>query len=303
MARTWWWSIVLWLAAVAPGLHAQDIDPRQYAKAPIGVNFLLAGPAVSNLGLPQDPAIPLTDAKLNTYGGVVGYARVLRVGGQSAKISVALPFMQLEGSALYEGERVTRSVGGLTDAKVRFAMNLFGAPAVDLAGFKDYKQDLVVGASLTVTAPTGQYDPERLVNIGANRWSFRGEVGASKAVGKWILELMATAEAFTDNPDFYIGRTRTQEPVFAGKGHVIRNFKKGMWASVDATYYTGGETSINGVFRNDLQENWRLGATFVAPVSLKHALKLNASSGVYARTGNNFDLLALTWQYRWGGGL
>lgn len=284
-------------------LHAQDIDPRQYANAPIGMNFLIAGPAVSSLGLPQDPAIPLTDVDLHTYGGVLGYARVLRVGTQSAKLSIAVPFMQLEGSALFEGDRVSRSVGGLTDAKLRFAVNLTGAPAVDLKDFMAYKQDLVIGTSLTVTMPTGQYDPERLVNIGANRWSFRGEVGASKAVGKWILELMTTAEVYTDNSAFYNGKTRRQDAVFAGKGHVIRTFPKGMWASVDATYYTGGGTYINNVFRNDLQQNWRLGATLVTPVSKRHALKLNASSGVYARTGNNFDLLSVTWQYRWGGGL
>ncbi len=284
-------------------LRAQDIDPRQYANAPIGMNFLIAGPAITRLGLPQDPAIPLTDAKLHTSGGVLGYARVLRVGGQSAKLSVALPYMWLEGSALYNGEPVSRSVSGLTDAKVRFAVNLLGAPAMDLKEFMAYKQDLVLGASLTVSAPTGQYDPERLVNIGAHRWSFKGEVGISKAVGKWVLELMSTAEVFTDNADFFGGKVREQDPVIAGKGHVIRNFKPGMWASVDATYYSGGATTINGIFRNDLQQNWRLGATLVAPVNVRHALKLNASSGVYARTGNNFDLLALTWQYRWGAGI
>ncbi len=283
--------------------NAQDIDPRQYANAPIGINFLIAGPAVTRLGLPQDPAIPLEEPRLNTAGPVLGYARVLRMGGQSAKLSVVVPYMWLEGDALFNGQPVSRSVQGLTDAKLRFSANLFGAPAMGLKEFIEYKQDLVVGASITVTAPTGQYDPERLVNIGANRWSFKGEVGVSKAVGKWVLELMSTAEVFTDNAAFYGGKLREQDPVFAGKGHVIRNFSKGMWASVDATYYTGGATTINGVFRNDLQQNWRLGATFVAPVSPKHALKLNASSGVYARTGNNFDLVAVTWQYRWGTGL
>jgi len=295
--------LIVLSGSMAMPAQAQDIEPRQYANAPIGVNVLLGGPAVTRLGLPQDPAIPLTDPKLHTYGAVFGYARVLRVGGQSAKLSVVTPYMWLDGKALYNGEPVSRQVSGLTDAKLRFSVNLLGAPAMDLKEFMAYKQNVVVGASLTVTAPTGQYDPERLVNIGAHRWSFKGEVGVSKAAGRWVLELMTTAEVFTDNPDFYGGKVREQDPVLAGKGHVIRNFQKGMWASVDATYYTGGATSINGVFRNDLQQNWRLGATFVAPVSPRHALKLNASSGVYARTGNNFDLVALTWQYRWGAGL
>jgi hypothetical protein len=293
--------VVLLFRGVA--LYAQDIEPRQYANAPIGVNFLIAGPAITRLGLPTDPAIPLTDAKLNTIGPVLGFARVIRINGQSAKISVVAPYMWLEGTARYNGEPVSRQVGGLTDVKVRLAVNLLGSPALGLKEFMEYKQNFVVGASMTVTAPAGQYDPERLVNIGANRWGFKGEVGASKAVGKWLIELSTTAEVFTDNTAFYGGKTREQDPVFAGKAHFIRTFARGMWASVDATYYTGGATTINGVFRNDLQQNWRTGFTFVAPVAKRHSLKLNASTGVYARTGNNFDLLAVTWQYRWGAGL
>lgn len=298
------WRTALIIAtgcATAP-IQAQDFEPRQYANAPIGINFIAAGPAITRLGFPLDPAVPLTDPKLNTYGAVLGYARVIRLGGQSAKFSVVAPYVWLDGRALYEGEPVSRHVNGLTDTKVRLAANLMGAPALDLTGFKDYEQDLVIGASLTVTCPTGQYDPERVVNLGAHRWSFKGELGASQAVGKWILELSATAEAFTDNLDFYIGRTREQEPIYAGKGHVIRNFARGMWASVDATYYAGGSTTIDGAFRNDLQQNWRIGATFSAPVSRRHALRFNWSNGVYARTGNNYDQVALTWQYRWGAG-
>lgn len=297
--------LVLLLALLVPAtdVRSQDIEPRQYANAPIGVNFLIAGPAITRLGLPTDPAIPLTDTRLNTYGPVLGYARVIRIGGQSAKISVVAPYMYLDGTARFDGEPVSRQVGGLTDAKVRLAVNLLGSPAVDLKEFMEYKQDFVLGASMTVTTPTGQYDPDRLVNIGANRWGFKGEVGASKAVGKWLIELSGTAEIFTDNTAFFGGKTREQDPVFAGKAHFIRTFPKGMWASVDATYYAGGATTINGVFRNDLQQNWRTGFTFVAPVAKRHSLKLNASSGVYARTGNNFDLMAITWQYRWGAGL
>lgn len=295
--------ILVLLAASSVNVRAQDFEPRQYANAPIGVNFIAAGPALTRLGFPLDPAVPLTDPDLNTYAALLGCARVVRLGGQSAKLSVVAPYAWLDGTARFNGEPVSRQVNGLTDVKVRLAANLLGAPALGLKEFVDYRQDLVIGASLTVTCPTGQYDPDRLVNLGANRWSFKGELGASQAVGKWVLELSATAELFTDNPDFYIDRTRQQDPVYAGKGHVIRNFAKGMWASVDLTYYAGGSTTIDGVFRNDLQQNWRTGATFSAPLSKRHGLRFNWSSGVYARTGNNFDMVALTWQYRWGGGL
>lgn len=301
------WARVLvgcaWVLQSALPARAQDFEPRQYANAPIGMSFAAAGPAVTRLGLPTDPAVPLTDPKLNTYGAVLGYARVIRLGGQSAKVSVVSPYIWLDGNALFNNERVSRQVNGSADAKVRVAANIRGAPALDLKDFMAYKQDLVIGTSLTVTCPTGQYDPTRLINIGANRWSFKGELGGSQAIGKWIMELSATAELFTDNHDFYGGKRREQDPVFAGKTHIIRNFRKGMWASVDVTYYTGGSSTIDGAFRNDLQANWRTGATFSTPLSRHHGLRLGWSSGVYARTGNNFDQVVLTWQYRWGAGL
>ncbi|HMC96694.1 MAG TPA: transporter, partial [Flavobacteriales bacterium] len=199
------WALTLVLAATGSLARTQDIEPRSYANAPVGVNFAVGGFAYTWLGFPLDPAVPLTDPKLNTSNAVLGFARVIDVAGKSAKLSVIAPYAFLKGSALYAGEPVSREVNGFTDVKLRLAVNLFGAPAMDMAAFKDYKQDLILGASLTVSTPTGQYDPERLVNIGAHRWSLKGELGASQAAGKWIMELSTALEVFTTNADFYGG--------------------------------------------------------------------------------------------------
>jgi hypothetical protein len=154
-----------------------------------------------------------------------------------------------------------------------------------------------------VIAPTGQYDNARIVNIGGNRWSFKPEVGVSKALGRWTLELTAAATLFTDNKDFNVGKTRSQANIYSTQWHVIHSYPSGIWASLDATYFAGGRTTIDGVRANDLQQNWRLGGTLAIPVDRWHSIKLYASSGVSERTGNNFDLLGIAWQYRWGGGL
>jgi len=282
--------------------QAQEIEPRLYANAPIGVNFILGGFAGTRNGFPIDVGLPLTDPKLNTYSAVMAYARVLDLWGLSAKLSAQAPYTFLKGSATYGDTRITRNVDGITDARVRLAVNLYGAPALNMKDFATYKQDLVIGASLSVNAPTGQYDPERLVNIGANRWSVMGDVGASKALGKWIVELSTGVQAFTTNTEFY-GTTRAQEPVVSFKSSVIRNFAKGIWASVDATYFTGGASTLGIGTRTEFQSNWRTGATFAMPLGMHHSIKLFANSGVYARTGNNFDMLSLIYQYRWGGRL
>jgi hypothetical protein len=108
---------------------------------------------------------------------------------------------------------------------------------------------------------------------------------------------------YTDNTNFFGGSTRSQDPLYSLQGHVIYSFRSGAWTSFDATYFAGGRSAIDGALKNDLQQNWRLGATLALPIDRRNSVKLYASSGVSARTGNNFDLLGVAWQYRWGGGL
>ena len=289
--------------AAVTGASAQDIEPRTYSNAPIGVNFLVGGYAYTKGGLSFDPALPISDPLLKTSNAVLGYARVIELGGQSAKIDVIAPYTWLSGTAVYRGDPVERVVDGFGDVSFRLSANLYGAPALGMKEFLSYEQDLIVGASLRVTAPVGQYDNRRLVNIGANRWSVKPEAGVSKAFGPWTMELKAGANIYTDNTDFNYGGTRSQGNIYSAGWHVIRAFANGMWASLDATYFGGGRTTINGERSNDLQQNWRVGATLAVPVDRQHSVKFYASSGVSDRTGNNYDLLGIAWQYRWGGGL
>jgi hypothetical protein len=291
------------LAAGASSARAQDIEPRAYSNAPVGVSFLIAGYAYTRGGVSFDPAVPITNASLATSNAVLAYARALDLWGKSAKFDAIVPYVWLNGTADVDGQPVQRIVNGFANPAFRLSVNFYGAPALALKEFAAWQQDLIVGASLRVQPPWGQYDPDRLVNIGTHRWSFKPELGMSKAVGPWTLEVAAAVTLYTDNDDFYGGRTRSQEPLYAVRGHLIYGARSGVWGSLDATYFAGGRTTVNGVPNNDLQQNWRLGGTLAFPVDRANSIKLYASTGVSARTDNNFDLLGLAWQYRWGGGL
>jgi len=291
------------LVLAAPSLRAQEIEPRSYSNAPVGVNFAIAGIAFTRGALEFPAETFLTDAKIHTQSVVLAYARVLDLWGKSAKFDVILPYMALSGNALFAGAPVERNVDGPVDPRFRLSVNLYGAPALGLQDFRNYKQDLIAGASLQVTAPVGQYDRTRLVNIGANRWSFKPELGVSKAIGSWTVEGKLAAIFFTTNDDFFVGRRREQDPIVSVQANVIYGFANGIWASVDGTYYAGGRTTLDGVRGADLQQNSRLGATLAIPLDTRNSVKLYASSGVHARTGNNFDLFGIAWQHRWGGGL
>jgi len=283
-------------------VHAQALEPRAYANAPVGMNFLLVGYQYSEGGLLFDPAVPITDANAVVNMGLLAYVRTLDIAGKSAKAGVLLPYADLYADGYVDGEFRTREDTGLVDPAFYFNMNLYGAPALSVKEFKDYQQDTIIGFTFKLTAPFGVYEPDKLLNIGTNRWSFKPEFGISQAVGHWIFEAAAAAVFYTDNDEFDNGKTRQQDPIYSMQGHVIYSFPKNIWAAVSATYYTGGRTTIDGVTKDDLQENWRTGFTLALPINRSHSLKIFGNSGVSTRTGTDYDSLGIAWQYRWGAG-
>jgi hypothetical protein len=300
-------SLCATLAAIAimfaaANADAQDLEPRSYTNTPVGLNFLVAGYGYSRGNVAFDPVVPLTDAKVQTDAAILGYARSLDVWGHSAKFGVALPNVWLSGSALIAGNPEQREVSGLADPRFRFSVNFYGAPALSLKEFANYRQDLIIGASLQVSAPLGQYDSTRLVNIGSNRWSFKPELGISKAWGSWIFDVAPGVTLYTDNRDFLNGGTLEQEPLYSVQGHLIYGFRSGAWLALDGTYYTGGRTIVNGVKGNTLQSNTRTGLTLSLPVDRHNSVKLYASTGTSTRTGSDFDAVGIAWQYAWGEG-
>ena len=294
--------VVTTLVALGSGADAQELEPRAYTNTPVGLNFLIAGYAYSSGGVATDPALPIKDAHLHIHSAILAYARSLNVLGTSGKVDVVLPYAWLSGSAEVVGQPREREVSGLADPRLRFSVNLYGAPALSVEEFTSYKQDLIVGASLQVGIPLGQYDSEKLVNLGTNRWSVKPELGISKAWGRLTIEASGGITFYTTNDDFFGGKSRSQEPLYSLQGHLSYNFSRGMWVGLDGIYYTGGRTTTDGVQDNNFQGNTRVGVTFALPVNRYNSIKLYASTGVSTRTGGNFDTLGIAWQYRWGGG-
>jgi len=301
--KSYRYPLVLVLMLLSKLVQAQEIEPRAYTNAPIGVNFLVAGIGYSEGGIAFDPAVRLTNANIKTDLAALAYARVLDIGGQSAKFDLIVPYASLNGTADYIGQPVARYISGFGDPKLRLSMNFLGAPALTLDQFAGYRHDLIVGGSLQVSLPIGQYDPAKLVNIGSNRWYVKPELGMSKGWGQWTLELSTGATIFGDNEDFFGGKRREQAPIYSFQSHLVYGFSAGIWGALTAAYFTGGQTKINGVRGHDLQQNTRIGATLAWPIDRRNSIKLHASSGVYTRTGTDFDTIGLAWQYRWGGGL
>jgi hypothetical protein len=286
----------------AASAHAQSLEPRSYANAPVGLNFVIAGYAYADGKIAFDPSTSITDAQFRSNTGVFAYARILDAWGKSAKFDVLLPYSSFSAHGQVGGQPREREISGLGDPQFRFTMNFYGAPALSLKEFAGYRQDVIVGASLQVSAPLGQYDSTKLINLGNNRWSFKPELGVSKAWGPWRAEIAPSATVYTDNTNFFNGRKFAQAPVYAVQGHIIYDFPSGIWLSLNGTYFTGGRTTTDGVDGNNLQTNTRLGLTAGLPVDRHNSVKLYTSSGTSTRTGSDFRAAGIAWQYRWGGG-
>ncbi|VAW67032.1 hypothetical protein MNBD_GAMMA08-1456 [hydrothermal vent metagenome] len=298
-------SILLICFCIAPRLLAQALEPRAYANAPAGLNFVVAGYQGSRGGLIFDPAIPINDATSTVDVAVFGYLRTLNVAGLSAKAGIVLPYADLyaEGRDAQTNALLTREVSGAADPSLYFSINFYGAPALNLREFKNYKQDTIAGFTLKVTPPLGQYARDKIINIGTNRWSIKPELGISKAINRWILEATTNVTFYTNNDQFATNKTRKQAAVYSLQGNLIYTFQNKIWLSYGFTYFTGGETKVNGVVSNDLQNNSRTGFTAAIPINKYHSIKILASTGVSTRTGSDYDSINIFWQYRWGAGL
>lgn len=298
--------IVAMYFAVTSQLFSQDLEPRAYSNAPVGLNFITVGLIHTEGALVFDPGIPIVDADSSINIGVFGYVRTLDVAGMSAKMGITVPYANLSASgfvSIGEGERRVRDITGVADPSFFFNINFYGAPALNLNEFRAYQQDTIIGFKLKVTAPLGSYDNTKLINLGTNRWSIKPEFGISKALNNWTIESMLAATYYTENNEFNVDQTRHQKPVYSLQAHVTYTLRNKIWLSYGFTYFTGGETEVDGVKSGDLQNNTRSGFTVAVPVNKYQSIKILVSTGVSTRTGSDYDSIGIFWQTRWGVGL
>lgn len=282
-------------------LYAQELEPRHLSNIPVGMNYLLLGYGYATGDLLLDPSLPIEDLNANLHTALGVYVRTINFFSLSGKIDVIVPFAKGNWTGLLEGENTSTAHTGLGDPRIRFSFNFFGAPALSLSEFKNYKQEIVVGASLQIIAPLGQYDPTKLINLGSNRWTFRPQIGISKSINNLIIETYLSGWFFTSNNNFFNGNRLTQNPIFAWKVHFIYTFKSKMWFALDAGYGIGGRTFINSEKRETRISTIRLGADLAIPFLKQHTFKISYISGIRLERGPDFDAVALIYQYRWGG--
>ena len=290
---------LLLITVCASIASAQEMEPRAYSRAPVGSQFLVFSYAYQTGDVLTDAALPLQDVSVKLSAGSLAYSRTFGIAGRQVNAALVSSYVKGRASGIVFEDRqeVTRS--GLADVRLRFSTNLIGGPALSPKEFAAYKPGALLGASITVVMPTGQYDPRRLINIGTNRWSFKPEMGLSKPYGRWTVEVIGGVWLYTANKEFFGGVKREQKPLVSLQSHVIYTLRRRMWAAFDAGYYTGGRTVVNGTINADRQANSRLGGTFSLPLNQRQSVKVAFAKGLTTRFGGDVTTIVVGWQYAW----
>jgi hypothetical protein len=297
-----WAECLLLLSCFTGCLAAQEMQPRAYIPAPVGLNFFAAGYSKSVGGLLFDPSLPVEDAHVNANIVTLAFGQSLGLLGRTSQILLVLPYLSANLNGLFAGAETHLYRSGLGDAAFRFSINIHGAPAMRPAEYAKYRQKTIVGASITMSAPMGQYDPARLINIGANRWAFKPELGVSRALGKWTLEGAAGVWLYTSNDQFAGSNVRTQAPLGSLQWHLVRAMPHRIWLALDGTFFTGGRSTVAGQEKNDYQGNTRWGATFGYAFNRRQAIKVSYFQGITTRIGADTRALGVSYNVIWKNG-
>jgi len=300
-------------AAMAIGslysLNAQDLAPRAYVITPLHANAITLAYSFFDGNINYNGALPINGAAGTYSVPIVSFYHSLGFFGRSANIVASLPYAagNFQGTGFGVEQNLYRS--GLLDSVFRFSVNLKGGPAMPTQQFMKWHQKVLLGASLKVMAPTGQYDPTKLINWGSNRWAFKPELGYSQRWRNWVVDgafgmwFFATNQDFWSRNSYYPGtRSQSQNPIGAVEGHLSYDFKPRLWVSFDGNYWFGGKTSIDGIQNSlTIQSNSRLGGTVAFPITKHQSLKFSYSDGAYTRFGGTYQSVSAAWQYAWLG--
>jgi hypothetical protein len=279
--------------------YAQDLTPRAYWPAPNGTKIFVLGYSYQTGDIVTDPSLPLigVDSKIDSL--VVAYLQTISLFGRTSNFQIELPYVEGKTTGTYLNEPARSDVSGFGDLAATLSINLVGAATMNLEGFRELVQNPrpILGASLKVVAPTGEYDADKLINIGTNRWAIRAKLGYIHPLSqKWIMELTVGAWFFEDNDEF-LGVTREQKPITALNVSFIRSFQPTFWVSLDLNYYLGGRTTIGGTKSANFQRNSRVGFTIVHSIKGRHAIKGSFSNGVITESGGDYQIISISYIY------
>jgi len=289
------------LACVPTPVLAQDIEPRVQSAAPVGTNIAGLSFAHSWGAVLVDKTIPVEDLDGSTTALVPSFSHYFSFFGLTSRVDAIVPFVTGEWIAELDGTGQESSLTetGLADPKLGLAVFVVGAKAMTAEQFRQRRRRTIIGLHLRVTMPLGQYDEDRSINLGSNRWQITPAAGLSQPFGRWVAEVYGALYFFFDNENFPGGGVLGQDPLAAFQINLVYRFRPRMWLAVGSRQTVGGRTTLNGVERDDPEINNRIGFVLGLPVSRHQTIKLIGSTSTTATKGTDFNTVSVQWFYSW----
>jgi Putative MetA-pathway of phenol degradation len=252
-------SLLLLSTSFSTFTMAQDVEPRRWTNLPLGMKAAGVGYGYTFGDVLFDPLLEVEDATVKAHTAVVSYVQPFRIGKKFARMDVLVPFSTARWEGILKGEPASVERTGLVDPRIRISYHLFGPPALKSKELQEYFAThptyTTLGVSLGVNLPLGQYDEDKLINLGLNQFVFRPQVGVSHNWGLWSVEVDASVFIYTKNNSFFNNGNKRQDPLFATQAHLIKRFKAGVWAALSTGYGLGGTSRINRLSKDDERSN------------------------------------------------
>lgn len=289
------------LLLCAQNVLAQELEPRRWSHLPVGLTFGSAAYLYTDTDIEFDPALEIENARGDIHTFAVGVVHTFGFFGKSARIDAVLPYSVGRWEGSLEGEPASTRRSGINDPKIRFAVNLVGSPALSGKDFAKFEVDTIVGAAVEVRIPLGEYQPDKLINLGSNRWVVRPQLGVTQRWGQWDAELTGSVWFYGDNKDFDVDKRRKQDPLFSAQTHLIYTFRPGLWFSGSLAFGGGAQSEINGIDARDRTGRWLYALSTGLPVSRTQGVTVSLIGSENTReTGSEFLRILVGYSKMWG---
>lgn len=292
-----------WALAILPiagQAYAQFTEPHAYDNTPVGTNQLEVRYAYAHANASIDTSLIFASAKFNLNQGTIDYTRYFGLLHRLMWVEASVPIAGLGGSIT--GANIPGSAIGAGDSSYQMAVLLKGGPALNAAQFDDYEPATILGVSLSITAPTGLYNANKILNLGSDRWSFKPEIALSHPFGhehKWQVDAYANVYFYSDNTSYHGRQILRQEPLPGLEGHISYSFNNRLWGSFDTRYSLRGSTLISGVSQNNPQQNFVLGSEMNLSLNHSNTLALEFANALVHHNGPAVVSFSVKYDYTW----
>ncbi|TJZ75489.1 transporter [Chitiniphilus eburneus] len=252
-----------------PVAHADNARDWQNMPINVPVGFAYYFNIDSNTAF--DTNLPIKGADTNIDAGLLRFAYAFDLGnGLVSAVQVLQPYASVDLALDQTDFHAKQAAWG--DTSLVFATNIFGGKALTLEEFAKFQPETFLSGAVWVTAPTGSYDGNRTINIGANRWAFKPELAFGHPFGNSWIEVNGWLQWYTDNDNYQGGSTLSQDMKLGLEAHYSYNFTPAFWVSADVFYTWGGETQIDGTDQDNRADTWQMGVGAQLALSPKDAV-------------------------------